>query len=101
MVEVKCAICGKSRPKGQCKVIELTGEEKEAVREGMGTEPLEEYFYCQPCWKNISDPRSGPAFVGSMYEITLRQIGVEDPEKAARKYRAWLTEQVKGRHEPK
>lgn len=94
MVNAKCTICGKSRPRGQCHIITLTEEEKTEIREGLGAEPSEEYAYCQPCWKNISDPRSGPAFVGSMYEISLRQVGVENAESAARKYRAWLTKQA-------
>lgn len=91
--EVTCIICGRKRPRGQCHVIELTAKESAAIRD-MGQQPLTEYPYCQPCWKNITDPRTGPAFMGSYFEILLSRGGVGNSEKIASQFREWLTKRA-------
>lgn len=90
---VKCIICSKTRPREQCKVIKLTSEELKDL-EKIGAEGTEEFIYCQPCWRNLSDPRSGPAFMGSLFEIILTQGGVGNADRIAKKYREWLTQKA-------
>lgn len=95
--EVQCCICGRSRPRGQCKIIEPTPQERASL-EAMDQQVEPEYVYCKPCWNNISDPSTGPAFLKSLYQILLTQAGVHGADKAAIKFHAWLDKRAK---EPK
>lgn len=95
--EVACIVCKRVRPRGQCHVIELTAKERTAVQD-MGHDPLDEYVYCRPCWKNISNPISGPAFMRSLFEILLNRGGVENAEAIAKQFHGWLLKNAK---EPK
>ena len=95
--EATCAICGKNRPKGQCKVVKLTAAEKHQLREA-GYEPQEEYIYCRFCWKNMADSVSGPAFMKSLFEVMLTTAGVGNAENLAKRYHVWLSKRAR---EPK
>ena len=95
--EVVCVVCGRSQSRGQCEVIEPTAKERLGIEE-MGQKPLDEYIYCRPCWKNLSHPVSGPAFMGSLFEVMLSRSGVVNAEMLAKRYHAWLANRAK---EPK
>ncbi len=95
--ESVCAICNKTRPRGQCKIVKLTATEKVQLREA-GYEPQEEYVYCHPCWKNMADPMTGPAFMKSLFEVMLTTAGVVNAEDLAKRYHVWLSKRAR---EPK
>lgn len=95
--EIQCVVCGRMRPRGQCEVIKPTLKERDAIRE-TGQEPAPEYVYCRPCWRNITDPVTGPAFMKSLFEVLLTRAGVQGSEKMAIAFHAWLAKRAK---EPK
>ncbi len=92
--EVQCVICGRMRPRAQCKIIKPDIKERDAIRE-LGQEPKPEYTYCRPCWRNITDPTTGPAFMKSLFEVLLSRGGVQNSEKIATKFHVWLVEQAR------
>jgi hypothetical protein len=86
---VKCLICQRDWPRTDCHIIVLTEREKaDLLSQGVG--PLDEYPYCGPCWKTISNPVTGPALMRGIFEGSLRQLGVPRAEELANKYHAWL-----------
>lgn len=95
--EAVCNICGRSRPRGQLEIIQLTVKEKEYYRR-IGQEVLSEYAFCRPCWRVMSDPAKGPALIKSLFEISLSRSGVQNAEQIAKQYHTWL---VKKAVEPK
>lgn len=86
---VTCLVCKREWPRDDCRIIVLTEQEKNDLR-GQGLESLDEYPYCGPCWKTISNPVTGPALLRGIFEESLRQLGVPRAEEMANKYHAWL-----------
>ncbi len=95
MAKHSCAMCRQDRE--GCKVFQLTAAEKEGF-EARDIEPPEELAYCQPCWRIISDPISGPAFMKGLFQIQLQSLGVINAENIASKYH---TELLKGASKPR
>lgn len=85
MASAKCLICGGEREREDCHIIVLSEEERAHV-----PEPLDEYVYCKPCWKVISDPTAGPSLMSGIASHYLRRIGVSKPEVLDR-FKAALT----------
>lgn len=86
MAEVlHCGLCGTGRPRGSCHVIAITPEERQQIRQ-MGQQPMNEYIYCKPCWRILSDPATGPSVIKGLVQARLRQLGVEDAETIAERY---------------
>ena len=80
-----CLICQAKRPRNNCHVVKLTVEERHLLRQE-GREILEEYPYCLPCWRMISDPVSGPALLKGLAQAHLRGLGVSNAEELATNY---------------
>lgn len=55
-----------------------------------GKEVLDEYPYCKPCWKVISDPIAGPNLMKGLAQTHLRRLGVSNAEELAEKYHTGL-----------
>jgi hypothetical protein len=91
-----CIICGRDRAEDDCKIIRPTKQELEGFR-SKGIIPKEEYAYCHPCWRTLSDPVTGPAFAKGLIQVGLKQLGVVNPEKAATKYHTSLVEKIRER----
>jgi hypothetical protein len=89
----KCGVCGRSFSEPGCHIITLTDEEKQELR-SRGETPLEEYVFCKPCWKTLSDPVSGPAFGRGLIQQQLQQFGVGGAEKAAARFHAKLVARI-------
>jgi len=87
-----CVICRQTR--NNCKVFTLTAAEREAY-EAKGIEAPDELTYCQPCWKTLSDPVSGPAFAKGLLQAQLRSVGVGNAEDVASKYHVALLEMAR------
>ena len=79
--ELRCGICGASRPRGSCHIITLSDEE----RATLGT-TRRECVYCKPCWRTLSDPAGGTAYTKGMLTMWLRQLGVGNAEELAERY---------------
>lgn len=95
MAEVlHCGLCGAGRPRGSCHIIALTPEEKQQLK-AMGQKPQNEYIYCKPCWKTLSNPASGPSVIKGLVQSRLQQLGVRDAEKIAERYYLRLVEKIK------
>lgn len=55
----------------------------------------EEYVYCRPCWKTMTNPATGPQFMKGLFEVRLRQLGVSNAEAMATEYLKRLLEMRK------
>ena len=88
-----CVICGRERPEKNCKTIRPTKQELEALKV-RGVIPKEEYSYCFPCWRTLSDPTTGPMFAKGLVQVGLKQLGVIESEKAATKYYSELVKRI-------
>jgi hypothetical protein len=61
-------------------------------QQGIGS--LEEYIYCGPCWKILSDPITGPNFGKGLIQQRLQQFGVLGAEGVATRYHAKLVDRI-------
>lgn len=68
---MKCLICETTSKMVDYKVFQLTDEEKAEI-----DNPLEDYVYCQPCWRVLSDPIQGPSLMKGLAQQRLRLLGV-------------------------
>jgi hypothetical protein len=93
-----CTICGRERSEKDCKIIRPTRQELEAFR-SQGVIPKEEYAYCYPCWRTLSDPTTGPMFAKGLLQVGLKQLGVVNCEKAATKYHTNLVKKIRERQQ--
>jgi hypothetical protein len=93
MVNETCQLCGREWPRDKCHIIEPTAEEVAQIEE-QGQEALEEYIHCEPCWKVLSNPASGPAVLRGLFEQGLRAAGVQDAEERADKYHGELVKRA-------
>lgn len=91
-----CTICGRSRSEEDCKIIRPTKQELETLR-SQGATPKEEYVYCYPCWRTLSDPATGPMFAKGLLQVGLKQLGVVNSERAAMKYHTSLVAKIRER----
>lgn len=94
--KLRCGVCGTNRPRGSCHIIVLSDEEKAQLR-AAGQRPLNEYVYCKPCWRTLSNPASGPSVIKGLVQARLRQLGVGDAEKIAQRFHNRLVEKIKER----
>lgn len=86
MSQVECAVCNRSKKRSECEVIRLTEAEKKSVR-STGATPLDEYFYCRPCWRIVTDRFKGADLQKGIVQVSLQQIGVTNAEAIATRYR--------------
>lgn len=82
----KCLVCEKEKDAAVCHIIVLTEEERAHVEN-----PQDEYVYCKPCWRILSDPVSGPALMSGIAQHHLRDAGVAEADTLALKFRQELT----------
>ena len=87
----KCTVC--KRDRDNCKVFQLTEAEREAFGK-LSDKGLTEVAYCQPCWKTLSNPVSGPAFLKGLFQTQLKQLGVSNAEALASKFHVKLLEKA-------
>lgn len=97
MKKVKCGVCGRTRERSSCHIVELTGRERKALQ-AQGVEVEDEYVFCKPCWTALSDPVTGPNFGKGLVQQRLQQFGVSNAEELATQYHAKLVAKI---NEPK
>jgi len=84
-----CLICSKDCTENQAHIIKLTAQEREFLLKS-GSKPLEQYTYCKPCWRILSDPATAPDFISGLVHLNLRKIGVSNAKDLAERYKHWL-----------
>ncbi len=80
-----CGVCGGKKPADKVVVISLTEEERQLIKESNGLD-LTECVYCKPCHKVLTDSVTGPATLRGFVAISLKQLGLPDPQTSARNY---------------
>jgi hypothetical protein len=93
---MKCCVCSKKIESSACVTLRLSDSEKESVRQ-MGQEPQNEYEYCRPCFRLLSNPEQGAQLIRGTFQLALRSEGVPDAESKARKYYDFL---IRGANHP-
>ena len=83
--KVKCLICSGERNRTACQVIKLTPAEKAATQN-----PLDEYVYCNPCWKIMKNPATASDLMSGIMLMHLQRLGVSNAKELADKYKAGL-----------
>jgi hypothetical protein len=80
---MKCCICGHDR--SHCHVVKTTEAEREAIQR-MGQEPQEEYAYCRPCYRLLSDKEHTAQFMQGIVQTRLQMSGPPRAAEIAKKY---------------
>jgi len=80
-----CGICERQWPDDRCKVIRLTDPEKLNVQTMSGKPAPEQFVYCGPCWKLLSNRRQGAEFIAGTMRATLRAQGHPKADQIAKK----------------
>jgi len=83
--KVKCLICSGERNRSACKVIVLTSAERSVTQN-----PLDEYVYCNPCWKIMKNPSTASDLMSGIMLMHLQRLGVSNSKELAAKYKAGL-----------
>ncbi len=91
---MKCCVCSKDRPKESCVIIQLTEAEKASVQ-AMGQKPEEQYVYCRPCFRVLSNPEQGAQLIRGVFQHSLQAEGVQNAEQLARTYYEFLVRKAK------
>jgi hypothetical protein len=81
-----CLVCGTEKPLDKLHVIKLTEAERQFL-----DEDREQYTYCQPCWKILSNPVTAPALMSGIARHRLQQAGVDQADQLAQRYYQSLT----------
>lgn len=93
MKKVLCGVCGREWERHSCEIITLTEAERLEL-ERQGVKPLDEYIYCGPCWRTLSDPTAGPNYGKGLIQQNLQRIGVGNAEAIATKFQAKLVARI-------
>lgn len=83
---VKCLVCSREGLRANFEVIKLTEAERLVVQD-----PLDEYCYCKPCWRALSDPVMGPNILSGIADMHLSRAGVRDAKERSAKFRTALS----------
>ncbi len=84
-----CLVCGAEKPRDALHVIVLTEAERALI-----PDPKDEYTYCQPCWKVLSNPVTAPALISGIARHRLNELGVDGADQIAGRLRAALTQRA-------
>lgn len=95
-VRYTCGVCSIRRERADCHVVELTDEEVRSLTNA-GLKPEKELFYCKPCWKTLTDPKTAPMVMKGLFQMRLRQLGVSNSEEIANRYYAGLLQKIRPR----
>ena len=88
-----CAICGRERT---CEhSVKLSVDQKTTLRDMTGKNPPDEFHYCGPCWRIVSDRERGAALMRGLCQTSLASMGRADAEKQSSKLYSFLIEKSK------
>ncbi len=89
---MKCVNCGRERPPDSGTVLKLTESERDLITMSTGETPPLEYFYCQPCYRVITDREMGARLIAGQIEIRLRMMGHPKAQEVAERMYKFLIE---------
>jgi hypothetical protein len=72
----------------------LTEAVKDTLRE-QGLTPPNEYHYCAPCWRVVSDRERGAQLLRGFFQVNLKGLGYANADKAGERLHAFLIENSK------
>lgn len=92
--ELQCGVCGANRPRKSCHIIVLTEAERQKLI-ALKQPVRDEYVYCRPCWRVLSDRVSAPALIKGLTLAHLRNLGVSNAEGLAQRFYVRLVDALK------
>lgn len=90
-----CCVCGANRDLKKCVVLKTTDAERDAIRK-MGQEPKDEYVYCRPCHRLITDKERGAKLLQGLVQTRLRMAGNPRADEIGKRYYDFLLQKAKG-----
>jgi len=72
---VKCVNCGRDREQHEGTVIELTEQDRKYIERAFKEGAPSEVFYCQPCYRVLTDREMGARLIAGQLEVRLRLAG--------------------------
>jgi len=72
---MKCGVCSREWPKEHCRTIVLTAVERAYVMAATGGAAPDEYVYCNPCWKLLSNRQQGAQFIAGSFQASFQASG--------------------------
>jgi hypothetical protein len=82
-----CGVCGKER---ECPTTITLSEEMKETLQAQGLTPPDEYHYCAPCWRMVSDRERGARLLSGFFQVNLTGLGYANVDKAGAKLHAFL-----------
>lgn len=92
---MKCEICGRDRQLSEGTTILLSEEDRAFVAHATGVPAPTSYFYCNPCYKVVTDREQGARLISNQLEMQLRASGNPHAAKIAGRVYKFLIEKSK------
>jgi uncharacterized protein YlaI len=92
---MKCEICGRDRASDDGVVITLSAEEREFIAKSLKGSNPSSYFYCDPCYRVVTDREQGARLISGQLELQLRQSGHPKAREVADRFYKFLIEKSK------
>lgn len=80
-----CCVCNRSKEESDGQTYILTEAEKASLVKG-GHTPKDQYFYCRPCFRMISDPATAAQLIKGVVQVSLTAQGNPKAEEIANRY---------------
>lgn len=78
-----CCVCERDWPDHRCKVLPVSDEERDALKD---IKLPESYAYCEPCWKVLSDKTMGAQLIKGVIQQMLLAQGTPYAEVLAQNF---------------
>jgi len=72
---VKCVNCGRDREQHEGTLIELTEQDRKYIEQAFKEGAPSEVFYCQSCYRVLTDREMGARLIAGQLEVRLRLAG--------------------------
>lgn len=88
---LKCCVCDRPREREHMWIIQTTPDERAAIKK-MGAVAADEYPYCRPCWRVVSDREKGAQLLKGMMQMKMRVQGAPGADDIGAKLYKFLLE---------
>lgn len=89
---MKCSVCNRERKEGQ--TITLTAEERQAMSKASLGPVSESYFYCQACYRILTDRVQGAQLYRGLLQASLARSGVRNSNHIASRFYQFLVDRA-------
>jgi hypothetical protein len=89
---LKCINCGRERAQEEGRVVKLDDEAREMIKTLTKETAPEDFFYCAPCYRVITDREMGARLISGWFEMQLRVAGHPRAAQAAEAVYKFLIE---------